>query len=239
MAKLRSRADWAVIRLGIGVSFLGLAGVLLVPVLGPLLVPGNGSLDRVAVAGWSAYAAATAMVTPYGALAAVRGKQAAVLGLRVAESVASIAGIGLLLAAGGSEFLVPAVLAVCALVSGLAIRMLLLTPEGSRRDGTFEDDRRRVEAVAHDDADAVTLIRRNPKDVPSRRCLLRCERSGEHLGAGPAVQAPGSSVLSVLQLDLRAGQGDRVVRLVGRRELDAQRPGPRCRRALAPDSGPT
>jgi O-antigen/teichoic acid export membrane protein len=126
---LRARADWAVIRLGIGVSFLGLAGVLLLPVLGPLLVPGKGSLDRIAVAGWSAYAAATAMVTPYGALAAVRGKQAAVLGLRVAESVASIAGIGILLAAGGSEFLVPAVLAVFALVSGLAIRMLLLTPK--------------------------------------------------------------------------------------------------------------
>jgi hypothetical protein len=129
LAQLRSRADWAVIRLGVGVAFLGLAGVLRVPVLGPLLVPGNGSLNRVAVAGWSAYAAATAMVTPYGALAAVRGRQAAVLGLRVLESVASIVGIALLLAAGGSEFLVPAVLAACALVSGLAIRMLLLTPQ--------------------------------------------------------------------------------------------------------------
>ena len=57
-------------------------------------------LTVTAVIGWCAYAVSVAAVTPYGALAAVQRRQAAVLGLRTADSVLSLSAVAVLLLTG-------------------------------------------------------------------------------------------------------------------------------------------
>ena len=76
--------------------------------------------------GWSAYAVSVAAVTPYGALAAVRRRQAAVLGLRTADSVLSLAAVVAAAHLWRRPGWVPLVLAGCSLAGGIAIRQLLL-----------------------------------------------------------------------------------------------------------------
>jgi hypothetical protein len=93
---------------------------------GPLLTGERIQLDVTAVVGWCAYAVSVAAVTPYGALAAVRRRQAAVLGLRSADSLLALAGVVALLLSGADAAWVPLVLAACSLAGGIAIRQLLL-----------------------------------------------------------------------------------------------------------------
>ena len=126
LQSLRRRADRTVLVLSIATLALGVVATALVPLLGELFTAGADGLDQIAVFGWSAYAAATAAVTPYGSLAAVRGHQAAVLGIRAVESFLSIALVLVVVLLGGSVFLVPFVLAVVSGCSGLAMRVLLL-----------------------------------------------------------------------------------------------------------------
>lgn len=127
MRSLRRRADRTVIMLSVTTLTLGVVATALVPYVGELFTDGGDQLNRVAVLGWSAYAAATAAVTPYGSLAAVRGRQAAVLGIRAGESVLSILIVlTMVMVLDRSVFLVPFVLAIVSGMSGLAMRMLLL-----------------------------------------------------------------------------------------------------------------
>ena len=91
--------------------------------------------DLLAVIGWITYTASIAAVTPYGALAAVGGRQAAVFGVRAADTVVAIAFAWVLLGAGGSVQWVPAVLAVASVLGGLAIRFLILVPLVRRGPG--------------------------------------------------------------------------------------------------------
>ena len=123
---LRQRADRTVLVLSIATLVLGLVATALVPLFGGFFADDSNGLDRLAVFGWSAYAAATAAVTPYGSLAAVRGRQAAVLAIRAGESVLSITIVLVVVVLGGSVFLVPFVLAIVSGCSGLAMRLLLL-----------------------------------------------------------------------------------------------------------------
>lgn len=133
LEQLMRRADRAVMLLVATTIVAGAVAVLSSSDLGGFLADDGEVLSRWAVAGWSAYAAATAAVTPYGSLAAVRGRQAAVLAIRVAESVLSIAGVAVLLVVDGSIMVVPFVLAAAALVSGVALRVNVLTGLTSSR----------------------------------------------------------------------------------------------------------
>lgn len=126
LGSLRRRADRTVVVLSAATLALGVVATALVPLLGELFTDDANELDQITVFGWSAYAAATAAVTPFGSLAAVRGRQAAVLAIRAVESLASILLVLFVVTSGGSVVLVPFVLAVVAGVSGLAMRLLLL-----------------------------------------------------------------------------------------------------------------
>lgn len=126
LADLVRLADRSVLTLLCLVGGFGVAAVSLIGWLGPLLTNGKYELSVITVGGWAAYAASAAAVTPYGQLAAVRGRQAAVLGIRAADSVFSLLAVVVVVAINDSVQWVPAVLAVGSLFGGLAIRQLPL-----------------------------------------------------------------------------------------------------------------
>lgn len=115
---------------------MGAAAVLLAPWLGPLLfgVP----LNLVAVIAWIAYGTSVAMVTPYGALSAVSGRQTAVFVIRLGDTILGLAGTALLLVAGWMPSWVPFALAVASLLGGIGLRWLAAAaakePPASRSD---------------------------------------------------------------------------------------------------------
>lgn len=133
LAESVRRADRSVLGLLGAVAALGTIAVLLLPVVGPLLTGDDFALSLPAVVGWAAYAASVAAVTPYGSLAAVRGRQAAVLAWRVSDSVLSLGMVAVLLAVTRSIAWAPAVLAVGSLLGGLAIRQFVLKREAARQ----------------------------------------------------------------------------------------------------------
>lgn len=125
------RADVAVLVLVVFTSLGGGLLVLVLPWLGPLLF--GAAPDPIAVLGWLAYSASIAAVTPYGALAAVRGHQAAVFGLRSADTALAVALTAAIVAWSEEVRLVPLALAAASLAGGLAIRMLVLVPLARRQ----------------------------------------------------------------------------------------------------------
>ncbi|MDQ1556200.1 MAG: hypothetical protein QOI02_1202 [Actinomycetota bacterium] len=127
---LRLRADQGVLAL-LGLTLLiTIIGLIAVPVLGPMLV--GVPLNPVALAGWFAFAATIAAVTPYGTLASVRGRQAAVFLIRLCDSVAAALGVAALLWLGGAPVFAPLILAGASLAGGLVIRFVVLST-GYRR----------------------------------------------------------------------------------------------------------
>jgi hypothetical protein len=106
---------------------------LLVPSLGGAMVGDDFDLDRWSVLGWSVLAAATAAATPYGVLAAVRGRQGATLLVRLADAVCSLIGIAIAMQLDWSGRTVPYVLATSALLGGLGIRMLIVADMKAKR----------------------------------------------------------------------------------------------------------
>jgi len=84
--------------------------------------------DPLAVVGWIAYTASIAAVTPYGALAAVGGRQASVFTVRAIDTLVGIGLVWIALSAGVSVQWVPAILAVTSLLGGIAIRWIILLP---------------------------------------------------------------------------------------------------------------
>ena len=122
---IRRRADRAVMALGVSTVTLALVATALVPVAEGFL-GSDRDISRIGVFGWALHAASVAAVTPYGALAAVRGRQAAVFGVRATESVLSVAAVAAVIAAGGSIFVVPLVITAVSLLSGAVIRLWLL-----------------------------------------------------------------------------------------------------------------
>ncbi len=128
------RADRGVLLLvAITVAF-GVVAVLCVPVLGPLIAGEQYDIPVVTVVGWVAYTISVAAVTPYGALAAVRGLQAAVLAVRIVDSLVSLALAATVAYVTGSEEWVPFGLALGSFAGGLLIRhyVLLVPPKRSR-----------------------------------------------------------------------------------------------------------
>ena len=132
---LLRRADRGVLGLFGATVAMSVVAVAAIGFVGPLLVGDEIALSATAVVGWCAYAVSVAAVTPYGALAAVRRRQAAVLGLRTADSVLSLAAVAALLLVGGDPTVVPLLIAGCSLAGGVAIRQLLLVRGRGGRDG--------------------------------------------------------------------------------------------------------
>lgn len=126
---LLKKADRGVLQLVAITVVIGGISLLILPTIGQL--PIGKHLNTLMVIGWIAYSASVAAVTPYGALAAVRGRQATVLALRGADSFLSLAGACAVLAVGAPVSVVPFILTAGSLLGGLAIRWLVLHPEAA------------------------------------------------------------------------------------------------------------
>lgn len=126
MKELLRRADRGVAVLIVVALGAGIVAMASLPSIGRLVA--GQQPDAAAVLGWIAYATSVAAVTPYGALAAVRGKQAGVLGLRLVDSVLSLLLAGVFVAFTAGYILVPALMAVGSLLGGPLIRGLLIRP---------------------------------------------------------------------------------------------------------------
>lgn len=126
---LLRRADRGVAALFGAALALGAVAVATLPLLGDLVAVGEFEISALAVAGWSAFAAATAAVTPYGVLAAVRVGQAKVFAIRAAETVASIGAVTMVLASGAGGWTIPVVLGLCSAVAGWAIRTAIVAED--------------------------------------------------------------------------------------------------------------
>ena len=119
-------ADRGVLVLVVVILLFGVGAVLIIPLLGPLLTGGEYDISVLTVTGWLVYTLSVATVTPYGALAAVRGLQAAVLVVRIADSVFSLALAAALVYLVRSIEWVPIGLAVGSVAGGVAIRQYVL-----------------------------------------------------------------------------------------------------------------
>ncbi len=124
-AQLR-RADRSIAVLVVAVGLLVLGAVLAVPVLGGLLTGGAFEVSQALVAGWGLYAMAVAVATPYGALAAARGRQRAVLAVRGVEVALSLIGVGVLLTFSDAVWLVPLLLGVVTMIIAVVTRNAIL-----------------------------------------------------------------------------------------------------------------
>jgi hypothetical protein len=123
---LLAQADRALLMV-LGITAVGTAVALWVlPVAGPLA---TGQMpDFFAVAGWLAYAASVAVVSPYGALAAVKGSARRVFVLRSVETLLSLICVVLIVHFTGEFASAPWAAALGSGLGGAAIRYLLLNP---------------------------------------------------------------------------------------------------------------
>lgn len=114
--------DRNVAMLVIVVTLLCGAAVSVKPWLAPLLTDGQYDLSVTAVVSWAVFAAAVAMSTPYGQMAAVRGHHVAVFVIRSVDALVSLTVLLLLLHLDMSVGLAPLVLAIGSVAGGLSMR---------------------------------------------------------------------------------------------------------------------
>lgn len=129
MSQLLRRADGGAMALLAACAVLAPVAALAVPVLGPVLTDGDYDLAMLSVLGWAVYAASCAVVLPYGSLAAVRGDQAKVLGLRVIDSLMGLGAVAIaLLVLGLPTGAAPWLLSAGSIAAGVICRQRLLVP---------------------------------------------------------------------------------------------------------------
>jgi O-antigen/teichoic acid export membrane protein len=127
VSTLLARADRVALITVIGSSVVAMAAWPLLPVLGDVITGGRFALDIFAVIGWACYAASCATVLPYGSLAAVRGRQRAVFGIRVLDSVLSLGLAALLVVGIGIDTAwTPWLLSVGSFIGGILCRQWLV-----------------------------------------------------------------------------------------------------------------
>ncbi len=131
--RLLRQADTGVVVLSAVSLLLGVLAAFAAPTLGNAMVGKEFDLDRWSVLGWSVYAAATAAATPYGVLAAVRGRQGATLLVRVLDSVLSLIGVAVVVAAPWSTSAIPYVMGLFAFCGGIGIRQLIVADLAAKR----------------------------------------------------------------------------------------------------------
>lgn len=120
-------------RASIGLAFAAVAtgglAALLIPFLGDVVSGGNFAISPYAVLAWAGYAAAIATVAPFASLGAARGRQRAVLGIRVGDSLSGLAltavALGVL---GWKAAVAPLALALGLLAAGVLLRSVVLGP---------------------------------------------------------------------------------------------------------------
>ena len=133
VAQLRGRADRAAAAMAGGAVVVGAVAALAVPVLGDLLSSGAFRISPMAALGWACYAASCAAVMPYGSLAAVRGRQVAVLVVRLVDSAVSLLLVAVfLLVVEVDPALVPWLLSVGSFIGGVLCRQVLLSDRSWR-----------------------------------------------------------------------------------------------------------
>ncbi|MGY1746889.1 hypothetical protein [Blastococcus sp. SYSU D00695] len=120
------RADRAVLALVGGVAAIGVLVVALLPWAGPLLTGGGYEVPVASVAGWSAYAVASAALLPYSSLAAVHRRQRQVLALRGLEFLSLAVALLLVLVADGGAAWTPWALCIGPLLAAAAVRRRVL-----------------------------------------------------------------------------------------------------------------
>jgi O-antigen/teichoic acid export membrane protein len=124
LQELVQRADRAVIALAIFTIVGSVGALLLLPVAGPLL---TGRMpDPTAVAGWLCLSLGIGASIPYGSLAAVRGKASTVFGVRLSESLMSLALAAVAVALSNSFVLAPLSCAIGSLTGAVFLRLFVL-----------------------------------------------------------------------------------------------------------------
>jgi O-antigen/teichoic acid export membrane protein len=142
MSHLLHRADRGAAALLVGCCSIAAIVTLALPLLGPVLTDGRYELATLAVLGWGVYAASCAVVLPYGSLAAVRGDQAKVLGLRVVDSLIGLGGTAVaLLWLGLPPAVAPWLLSGGSFAAGVICRQRLLVPRLEHPRALHEVDR--------------------------------------------------------------------------------------------------
>lgn len=116
-------------------ALMSVAFLVALPFFGPLLFGTTPQL--LAVIGWLAYAASVSAVTPYGALAAVGGRQAFVFAIRVSDTLLSMIAVAVILALGLQPSIAPIALSIGSIAGGLAIRAFILKPEAQREQSSL------------------------------------------------------------------------------------------------------
>jgi hypothetical protein len=107
---------------------IGGAACALLPVLGPLLSGDAYEVPGVAVAGWSAYAVASAVLLPYSGMASVYHRQRRVLALRLLELGSLAAVVVLVTVVPGGPLWAPMALCAGPLLAAAAVRRSILVP---------------------------------------------------------------------------------------------------------------
>ncbi|KAA1422781.1 hypothetical protein FE697_011510 [Mumia zhuanghuii] len=140
---LLTRADRAAATMLAATLGASLLSVVALPVLGPVVTGGSFEIDVIAVVGWAVYAGSCAAVLPYGSLAAVRGRPGQVFGIRVSDSVLSIALLVLALQLGSPTQWAPLWISFGSFAGGILCRQLLIVPV-VRREAPATDTPRAV-----------------------------------------------------------------------------------------------
>jgi O-antigen/teichoic acid export membrane protein len=124
--ELVRRADRAVIALAAFTILGSVVALLLLPVAGPLL---TGRMpDPTAVAGWLCLSLGIGASIPYGSLAAVRGRASTVFGVRLGETLLSLALAAAAVALSDSFVLAPLCAAIGSLTGAAFLRLFVLAP---------------------------------------------------------------------------------------------------------------
>ncbi|WEK61990.1 MAG: hypothetical protein P0Y60_04310 [Candidatus Microbacterium colombiense] len=120
-------ADRAVLFLLAGTVVMSVIAVVLIPWASPLAF--GVQVDPLAVIAWLAYGLSVAIVTPYGALGAVGGKQIAVFLIRLSDTVLAVLVAVVMLTLGASVSALPFGLAAASMLGGLGLRWLVVSTE--------------------------------------------------------------------------------------------------------------
>jgi O-antigen/teichoic acid export membrane protein len=134
-ARALRTADRAALGLAAAVAVLGGAVCAALPLLGPLLSGGAYEVPVLAVAGWSAYAVASAVLLPYSGMASVHHRQRRVLALRMLELGSLAAVVVLVTLVPGGPLWAPMALCAGPLLAAAAVRRSILVPLVARDRG--------------------------------------------------------------------------------------------------------
>ncbi|MFJ4223999.1 hypothetical protein [Microbacterium sp. NPDC089695] len=127
-------ADRVVGLLLLGTVAMSAIAVVLIPWVSPLLF--DVTVDPLAVIAWLAYGMSVAIVTPYGALGAVGGRQIPVFLIRLSDTLLAVGVVIVMIMLGAEASALPFGLAAASLLGGIGLRWLVLSTGRSENPGT-------------------------------------------------------------------------------------------------------